>query len=80
MGYLLLYVAVGLIVFSAVDLTDSVQWLNKDPQNFGGFANVHRCKFCVTDLEATVPQLVSRYQLSSITTCNDVGAFKWVVI
>jgi hypothetical protein len=70
-----MYAAVQLIVFSAVDLTDSVKRLNKDHQNSGGFANVHRCKLCVRDIDASIPQLVSRYQFSSMMNCDDVGPF-----
>lgn len=55
--------------FGTVDLTNSVQRLNKDHQNSGGFANVHRCKLHVRDIDASVPQLVSRHQFSS----NDVA-------
>lgn len=77
---ILLYVTVRLIAFSAVDLTDSVQRLKKDHQSTGGFANVHRCKLRVKDIDASVQQLGSRYQFSSMTSCNDVGAFQLIVI
>jgi hypothetical protein len=75
-----MYAAVQLIVFSAVDLTDSVKRLNKDHQNSGGFANVHRCKLCVRDIDASIPQLVSRYQFSSMMNCDDVGPFQLIVV
>lgn len=59
--------------FGAVDLTNSVQRLNKDHQSTGGFANVHRCKLHVRDLDTSVQRLVSPYQFSSITSCDDVA-------
>ncbi|KAG2358158.1 hypothetical protein BDR07DRAFT_308164 [Suillus spraguei] len=31
------------------------------------------CKLCVTDIDTSVPQLASRHQLSSITTCDDIA-------
>lgn len=59
--------------FGAVDLTNSVQRLNKDHQSTGGFANVHRCKLHVRDIDTSVQRLVSPYQFSSITSCDDVA-------
>ncbi|KAG1725853.1 kinase-like domain-containing protein [Suillus lakei] len=59
--------------FGAADLTNSVQRLKKDCQDFGGFAYVHRCNLYIGDIDASVRQVVSRYQLPSTTTCVDVA-------
>ncbi|KAG2151147.1 kinase-like domain-containing protein [Suillus bovinus] len=66
--YLVLVLGCG-----AVDLTNSVQRLNKDHHNSGGFANVHRCRLHARDMDASVPQLGSRYQISSTMACDDVA-------
>jgi serine/threonine protein kinase len=60
--------------FGTVDLTDSIQRLNKDHRDSGGFAYVHTCKLCLTEIDASVREKVSRYyRRPSITDCVKVA-------
>ncbi|KAG1906273.1 uncharacterized protein F5891DRAFT_1004786, partial [Suillus fuscotomentosus] len=59
--------------FSAVDLTGSIQRLNKDHHDSGGFTYVHPCKLRLTEIDASVQEKVSRYyQYPTATECVDV--------
>lgn len=58
--------------FRAADLTNLVQRPNKDRQAYGGFANVHKCKLFLRDIDVVQPA-VFRYQLPSGSNCTDVA-------
>ncbi|KAG1906275.1 kinase-like domain-containing protein [Suillus fuscotomentosus] len=60
--------------FSAVDLTDSIQRLDKDHCYSGGFAYVRKCEIHLTKIDASVQEKVSRYyQHPTVTECVDVA-------
>ncbi|KAG1796467.1 kinase-like domain-containing protein [Suillus variegatus] len=58
--------------YGAADLTTWVERPDKFNQNFGGFANVHRCRLDLGGVNA-VQQVVFRYQSPPMSTCVDVA-------
>ncbi|KAG2140662.1 kinase-like domain-containing protein [Suillus clintonianus] len=56
----------------AVDLTNSVQRLDKDPHAAGAYGAVHRCRLHLENIDTTVRQAVACYQLPSTSTCVDI--------
>jgi serine/threonine protein kinase len=67
--------------FGVVDLTDSIQRLNKDHRDAGGFVYVHACKLRLTEIDASVRERVSRYyQYPTVTDCVDVAVKELILV
>jgi len=73
-----LYATARLIVFSAVDLTTSVERPNKVRHNAGGFANVHKCNLyrrdqspCIsTRVDVAVKEIILMNNAEMLTIIN----------
>ncbi|KAG1868006.1 kinase-like domain-containing protein [Suillus tomentosus] len=67
--------------FGAADLTDSIQRLNRDHCDSGGFSYIHTCKLCPTKIDASVQEKVSRYyQYPTTTDCVDVAVKEIILV
>ncbi|KAG1868007.1 kinase-like domain-containing protein, partial [Suillus tomentosus] len=67
--------------FGAVDLTYSIQRVNKDHRDSGGFSYVHACKLRLTEIDASVQEKVSRYyQYPTMTDCVDVAVKEIILV